>query len=40
MQDESSWEDGDGGVFTRYLLELLKATEGKLSYLDIAAGQN
>lgn len=35
QSSESSWEDGDGGVFTRYLLELLKATEGKLSYLDI-----
>ncbi len=36
LSSESSWEDWKGGVFTRYLLELLDATQGNLSYLDIA----
>ncbi|KZS42506.1 hypothetical protein AWE51_03425 [Aquimarina aggregata] len=35
MASESSWEDAKGGVFTRYLLQLLKARNNKLSYLDI-----
>jgi len=33
---QSSWEDAEGGVFTRYLLTLLKATNNKISYQDIA----
>jgi hypothetical protein len=36
LSSESSWEDDKGGVFTRYLLELLKATKGNLTYLDIS----
>lgn len=32
---ESSWEDAQGGVFTRYLLQLLKAKDGRISYQDI-----
>ncbi|MEO6131590.1 MAG: caspase family protein [Saprospiraceae bacterium] len=36
LSSESSWEDSKGGVFTRYLIGLLKATNGDLSYLDIA----
>ncbi len=32
---ESSWEDAQGGVFTRYLLQLLNAKNNKLSYQDI-----
>jgi lysophospholipase L1-like esterase len=35
LSSESSWEDSKGGVFTRYLLQLLKATNGNLTYLDI-----
>ena len=35
LSTESSWEDSGGGVFTRYLIELLKATGGNISYLDI-----
>lgn len=33
---ESSWEGGEGGVFTNYLLGLLRATKGRLSYQDVA----
>ena len=33
---QSSWEDDQGGVFTRYLLTLLKATNNSVSYQDIA----
>ncbi len=33
---ESSWEDSKGGVFTRYLLQLLKAKNNKIRYIDIA----
>lgn len=36
LSSESSWEDSDGGVFTRYLLHLLESTQGRLSYADIA----
>ncbi|HUR29833.1 MAG TPA: caspase family protein, partial [Saprospiraceae bacterium] len=36
LSSESSWEDREGGVFTRYLLKLLEATQGNLNYLDIA----
>ena len=35
LSSESSWENSKGGVFTGYLLNLLKATDGHLSYLDI-----
>ncbi|MGI9542499.1 MAG: caspase family protein [Cyclobacteriaceae bacterium] len=35
LSSESSWEDWQGGVFTRYLLKLLESTQGNLSYLDI-----
>lgn len=34
--DESSWENKRGGVFTRYLLELLTASANKLNYQEIA----
>lgn len=36
LSTESSWEDGQGGVFTRYLMQLLKAKDSKISYQDIA----
>lgn len=36
LSSESSWEDSRGGVFTNYLLQLLHATNGNLTYLDIA----
>ncbi len=36
ISSESSWEDSNGGVFTRYLINLLESTQGNLSYLDIA----
>lgn len=36
LSSESSWEDSRGGVFTRYLLSLIEATQGHLHYLDIA----
>ncbi|GAA4278731.1 caspase family protein [Aquimarina mytili] len=36
LSSESSWEDHKGGVFTRFLLQLLKAKDSKLNYLDIA----
>ncbi len=36
LSSESSWEDHKGGVFTRYLLQLIKAKDSKLHYLDIA----
>lgn len=36
LSSESSWEDSKGGVFTNYLLQLLNATNGNLTYLDIA----
>ncbi|MEW7292043.1 caspase family protein [Aquimarina sp. 2304DJ70-9] len=36
LSSESSWEDHKGGVFTRFLLQLLKAKDSKLRYLDIA----
>ncbi len=35
LSSESSWEDAKGGVFTRYLLQLLSATNNNLSYIDI-----
>ncbi len=35
LASESSWEDSKGGVFTRYLLQLLKTKNNKISYLDI-----
>ncbi len=35
LSSESSWEDSKGGVFTRYLLDLLQNTKGNLSYVDI-----
>ena len=35
LSSESSWEDSKGGVFTRYLLQLLENLEHSLSYLDI-----
>ncbi len=35
LSSESSWEDAKGGVFTRYLLQLLQAKNSKISYLDI-----
>jgi len=36
LSSESSWEDNKGGIFTRYLINLVSKTEGKLNYLDIA----
>lgn len=36
LSEQTSWEDGKGGVFTRYLTELLKTTNSELTYLDIA----
>ncbi len=33
---ESSWEDREGGVFTRNLLKILKQKNGTLNYNDIA----
>jgi len=36
LPDESSWEDTEGGVFTRYLLQLLKSNDNRLNYRDIA----
>ncbi len=36
QSSESSWEDSNGGVFTRYLLQLLNAKDSKINYLDIA----
>ncbi|WP_282087126.1 caspase family protein [Aquimarina algiphila] len=35
LASESSWEDAKGGVFTRYLLQLLKTKNNKINYLDI-----
>ncbi|WP_025740485.1 caspase family protein [Aquimarina pacifica] len=35
LASESSWEDANGGVFTRYLLQILHANSNHLSYLDI-----
>ncbi len=35
LSSESSWEDAKGGVFTRYLLQLLSAKNNNISYLDI-----
>ncbi|MCK8520046.1 caspase family protein [Aquimarina sp. D1M17] len=35
LASESSWEDAKGGVFTRYLLQLLSSTSNRISYLDI-----
>lgn len=37
---ELSWEDENGGVFTRYLLQLLEATQGQINYLEIARWAN
>ncbi|MDQ3016275.1 MAG: caspase family protein [Bacteroidota bacterium] len=36
LSSESSWEDSKGGVFTRYLTQLLDTTKSNLTYLDIA----
>ncbi len=36
LSSESSWENHKGGVFTRFLLQLLKAKDSNLHYLDIA----
>lgn len=33
---ESSWEDSEGGVFTRNLLKILKQKESALNYNDVA----
>ena len=33
---QSSWEDDEGGVFTRYLLQLLKAQQNRITYQEIA----
>ncbi|GAA4271506.1 caspase family protein [Aquimarina gracilis] len=35
LSSESSWEDSKGGVFTRYLLQLLSAKNNNISYVDI-----
>ncbi len=35
LSSESSWEDAKGGVFTRYLLQLLNAKNNNINYLDI-----
>ena len=35
LSTESSWEDAQGGVFTRYLIQLLEAKDSKLSYQNI-----
>ncbi|MBQ4819454.1 caspase family protein [Aquimarina sp. MMG016] len=35
LSSESSWEDAKGGVFTRYLLQLLRAKENKINYQEI-----
>lgn len=36
LSSESSWEDKDGGVFTRYLLAYLNTRDSAVSYFDIA----
>ncbi|MDX1477932.1 MAG: caspase family protein [Saprospiraceae bacterium] len=35
LASEASWEDSQGGVFTRYLLHLLKEVRNQVSYADI-----
>ncbi|MCB0628652.1 MAG: caspase family protein [Saprospiraceae bacterium] len=37
---ELSWEDSQGGIFTRYLLTLLAATDSQISYQEIARWAN
>lgn len=37
---ELSWEDSRGGVFTRYLLQLLTSTNSQLSYSEVARWAN
>ncbi len=35
QEDESAWEDGEGGVFTRSLLQTLSARDQKVSYAQL-----
>jgi lysophospholipase L1-like esterase len=37
---ELSWEDDDGGIFTRYLLTLLASVKNQISYQEIARWAN
>ncbi len=35
LSSESSWEDAKGGVFTRYLLQLIKTRSNQINYMNI-----